>query len=569
MRRALGLAFAASLAIAGCADGRPPPVASPVAHPDPGPIPCVTIVAWNDMHGQLGPDSPVLDTGRVPAGGVVAVADEVELARIEGHAVVALDAGDLFTGPLASTFAEGAPIIEAYNLIGVDAAAIGNHDFDFGPAGNDLVTAPEGTGDEAGLKGPRGALLARMSEARFPFLSANVRKKKGNEAPGWPRHKGAVTIVRGRVRVGVVGYTTQETPATTLKPNVADLDFETSAAANVAREIRALRSEGASPIVLLAHASLEGPLPNMLDDDAPRSGEIDALVRDLEGSKPDIIIAGHRHAWMVGRVRGVPIVSSDHHGVGVAKIRYCKSTEGAALTLEGIERRVAFAYSKPRTALGLRVKEAMDQWIARVAPIAQADVATIPRECAPKAPSGTRMADQVAEATRARIGVAAAPPAGVPVVGLTNIGSLRAPLAAGKVKFEDVFTVAPFENTVASCVTTRRGLVRLIENALAKDSSRERFPLGIAGVSVRIKRAPSGKPSLVALAIEGEQKPLRDDAPVAIALSDFVLLGGDDLMDGVACSSKATSQARIRDVWRAQLERERACDGPSKNVIVE
>ncbi len=51
--------------------------------------------------------------------------------------MVLLDAGDEFTGPLPSTMAEGAPVVEAYKILGVDAAAIGNHDFDFGPVGYD------------------------------------------------------------------------------------------------------------------------------------------------------------------------------------------------------------------------------------------------------------------------------------------------------------------------------------------------------------------------------------------------------------------------------------------------
>src|SRR4051812_4994044 len=85
---------------------------------------CLSIVGWNDMHGTLDPDEAMIDTGRVPAGGVVAIADQVSAIRATGDTVVVLDAGDLFTGPLESTLAEGAPIIDAYRVIGVDAAAV-------------------------------------------------------------------------------------------------------------------------------------------------------------------------------------------------------------------------------------------------------------------------------------------------------------------------------------------------------------------------------------------------------------------------------------------------------------
>ena len=566
-----GLALAA-LASAACVEAPPPahgvPALTGVAHPEPAR--CLSIVAWNDLHGQLGPDDPLVDTGRLPAGGVVALADQVADVRATGDAVVLLDAGDLFTGPLASTMAEGAPVIEAYRILGVDAAAIGNHEFDFGPVGYEAVTARPGLGDEAGREGPRGALLARMAEAPFPFLSANLHRTGGAET-GWRNHRASVTIRRGGFDVGVVGYTTRDTPTTTLAPNVVGLDFATSAAPRVAAAIRALRAEGSAPVVLLAHASLDGVLPQALGDDTDPLGEVGALMRDLGADLPNVVVAGHRHAWMLGRVRGVPIVSSDQHGVGLARIRYCRPPSGpGGPRLVDVERRLAVATAPPRSALGARVAEAMAPWEARVRPVAEAPVAALSRECANKAPNGTRMGDQVAHATADHVADAAAPPPGTPVVGLVNAGALRAPLPAARVRYADLFNVIPFENTVAACGTTRRGLVRLIDNALRKDSARERFPFGIWGATVRVKRGEGGRLSLVALAIAGEKEGAGDDAPVWLALSDFILTGGDGLLEGVACAPAATSQTRVREAWRALLAREGGgCDGASRSVIVE
>jgi 5'-nucleotidase len=566
----LTLPLLAAAIAASCAEPPPPPVAPPptpqaVTPAQPAPR-CLSIVAWNDLHGQISPDDPVVDTGRVPAGGVVALADQVAAIREGSDDVVVLDAGDLFTGPLVSTLAEGAPVIEAYDLIGVDAAAIGNHEFDFGPVGPD-VTAKPGAGDDAGPNGPRGALLARMAEARFPFLSANLHRRNG--APlGWPNERASTTITRGAWHVGVVGYTTQETPSTTLPPNVADLDFAAGAATSVAREIHALRAAGAAPVVLLVHASLEGDLPQALADDRPRTGEMDRIVRDLGPDLPDVIVAGHRHAWMLGRVRGVPIVSGDQHGVGLERIRFC--AEAGAPRLVDVQRVTAMA-GAPRTDLGRKVAAAMDPWVARAKPIMEAPVTTHTGECSPRAPGGTAMDDQVARATADHVADAAAPPAGVPVVGITNVGAIRAPLPPGPVRYDAVFTVIPFENTVAACGTTRAGLVRLLENALKKESSRERFPLGISGAQVTVKRAPDGSLSLVKLVVAGETKEsTKPDAPVWIALSDFVLYGGDRLLDGVTCAPAAPSQTRIREAWKGLLARESGgCEGSSKNVIVQ
>jgi 5'-nucleotidase len=561
-------AFLAALALAACAETSPflANAPAPAAAPQPG-ARCLSVVAWNDLHGQLGADDPVIDTGRVPAGGVVALADQVSAVRATGDAVVVVTAGDEFTGPLASTMAEGAPVIEAYKILGVDAAALGNHDFDFGPVGYDKVTAPPGVGDEAGPNGPRGALLARMAEAPYPFLAANLQKK-GGAPTGWPKHKAWTMVERGGFKVGVVGYSTEDTPATTLKPNVADLDFTTNAAARVAQAIREARAQGAAPVVLVAHASIEGDLPASLGDTAPHPGELARLTAGLGADKPDVIVAGHRHAWMLGRVSGVPIVSSDQHGVGLARIRFC-AADGGAPKLENIERRTAMAVTPPVSELGAKVAAAMAPWEQRVKAVAETKVGTLPRICEPKGPNGTVFADQVARATVENIAAAAAPPPGVPVVGLTNIGALRAPIGPGPIDFHDLFTVLPFENTVAACGTTRAGLVRFVENALKKDATRERFPFGVSGAHIKVKRAADRTLSLVGIEIDGQPRDAKDDAPVWLAISDFMLEGGDDLLQGVACKPGVASQSRIRDAWRKVIEREKTCDGASRNVIVE
>ena len=176
-------------------------------------------------------------------------------------------------------------------------------------------------------------------------------------------------------------------------------------------------------------------------------------------------------------VRGVPIVSSDQHGVGLARIRYCRGADERAPRLADIERRVAVATTPPRSELGAQVAAAVAPWEAKVKPVAEAPVATLAKECAPRALNGAAMGDQVARATAERLADAAAPPAGVPIVGLVNTGALRGPLPAGVVRYGDLFTVFPFENTVAACGTTRRGLVRFIENAIREGVLARAVPL--------------------------------------------------------------------------------------------
>lgn len=561
--------------LAACSAATRPVTPPPIPRPS-----CLSLVTWNDMHGQLGPDDVQVDATHVPAGGVIAVADQVSAVRATGDAVVVLDAGDLFTGPLDTTVAEGAPIIDAYNVMGVDAAVIGNHEFDFGPVGYARVTAPPNVGDEAGADGPRGALLARMHSARFPFVSANIRRTDGRPL-AWPNMQASVHVARDGFDVGVVGYSTKETTTTTLKPNVDDLSFADGASASVATEIRRLRAGGASPIVLLAHASLDGELPQLLDDAADpdaqgarRTGELAALLDGIPAAdRPDVIVAGHRHQWMLGRVRGVPILSSDQHGVGITRIRYCRAGgDGVSKPhLDGVERRVAMASARPTSELGRAVAAAVAPFQANVKRDAETVVATLHAPCPARALNGTALAEQIARAIAESSNTLAAPPAGVPVVAIMNSGGIRAPLRAGPLRYGDVFTTSPFENSVAMCATTRAGLAHAVANAIGTQDARERLPFGISGAKVALLRHVDGTLVLESIAFDGDTRgrnSARDDDPVWLAMPDFLLWGGDGLLAGVTCTNTKTSQLRVRDAWRKVIAREQTCDGPPKNVLV-
>ena len=573
MRCALGSScFAFALLLLAACETPPPAV------PTKGPAAssCLSIASWNDLHGQLVPDEVQLEVNRVPAGGIVALADQLAAVRATGDAVVTLDAGDLFTGPLESTLAEGAPVIDAYNVMGVDAAAVGNHEFDFGPVGYARVVAAPNVGDEGGADGPRGALLARMAAARFPFLSANVHRTGGG-ALGYPHLLPSTHVRRGGFDVGVVGYSTVDTPITTLKPNIVGLDFATNAAASVAAEVHALRASGASPIVLLAHASLDGVLPQELDDGSDpegqkRTGELATLVdRMPEADRPDLVIAGHRHHWMVGRLRGIPIVSSLYHGVGLTQVRYCRAPGATTPRLERIDRRVALPSTTPSTPLGHAVATTIAPWLARVQEQADRVITTLARPCPSRAADGTALAEQNARAIAEQCGAAAPAPPGVPVVAFVNAGMLRVPLRAGPVRFRDVFATAPFENGVAVCATTRRGLERTIANSIRSPEAREQLTFGIAGAKVLLARGADRSLTVRRVLLDGAVRgvPERDDDRVWLAVPDFILWGGDALLDGVECTSSATSQLHVRDAWRAALAREQACDGPPKNVVIE
>jgi 2',3'-cyclic-nucleotide 2'-phosphodiesterase/3'-nucleotidase len=112
-----------------------------------------------------------------------------------------LSGGDMWTGPALSTWYEGESMIDVMNAMGYQAAAIGNHDFDYGQE----------------------SLRARHAQASFPFLSANIRRKDGGSVPDFALP--FTTLNVNGINIGLIGLTTVETPVDTQPDFVADLDF--------------------------------------------------------------------------------------------------------------------------------------------------------------------------------------------------------------------------------------------------------------------------------------------------------------------------------------------------------
>ncbi len=124
------------------------------------------IIGTTDLHGRVFPNDG--RGGLALLGGYLRNLREARAA--DGGAVLPLDAGDTFQGRIASNLSEGALVVDAYNALGYDALAIGNHEFEY----RAVDTAVRGDGPQDGPPDMRGALKAAAARARFPFLAANV-----------------------------------------------------------------------------------------------------------------------------------------------------------------------------------------------------------------------------------------------------------------------------------------------------------------------------------------------------------------------------------------------------------
>src|SRR4029079_5512229 len=226
----------------------------------------------------------------VMRGGLAYVASAVRRAAAECPPpqciTLLLDGGDEFQGTPASNFAFGRPVVEIFNRLGYAAAALGNHEFDWG----------------------QDTLRARMHQARYPFLSANVRDTLGRAVP-WIRRD--TLVVRDGLKVGIVGVRTRQTAPSPRASNVVGLRFDDPAPV-VDTLTRALRARGADVVVVVAHA---GAFCDRTGENAC-AGEIVDLAQHL--TQPvDAIISGHTHSLVNSIVNGIPIVQGRSSGQAI------------------------------------------------------------------------------------------------------------------------------------------------------------------------------------------------------------------------------------------------------------
>ncbi len=160
----------------------------------------LVILEVNDTHGHAWAYNEWHDPN---IGGFAAIASVVNQVRAEAKAngwdFLFLHAGDVNTGMPESDLLYAKPDIEALNAMGLDAMAIGNHEFDH----------------------PWSILMRQMTWANFPFLSANVVYKGTDETLGLPY------IIKKfpDLKVAILGLTTKTTEYIGNPANIGLYDF--------------------------------------------------------------------------------------------------------------------------------------------------------------------------------------------------------------------------------------------------------------------------------------------------------------------------------------------------------
>jgi 5'-nucleotidase / UDP-sugar diphosphatase len=240
----------------------------------------LTLLHTNDFHGRLEPDASLRGGAAYLAGAINQVRDEVGPDN-----VALLDAGDVYlAGPAISQLLLGESTIDVYNLMGYDAAAFGNHEFDKGQE----------------------ELAIRVAQSDFPWLGANV-VLEGTEwdLPPWAQPYELLEV--GGITLGVLGLAGEETPEVTLLGTTAGLVFKdlTDTILHYYDEVMTQ----ADAMVVLVHMGTA--------DSGPYDGLVSVATALQAAGKPvDLMIGGHQHQALFSPVYvgDTAIVSAGHSG---------------------------------------------------------------------------------------------------------------------------------------------------------------------------------------------------------------------------------------------------------------
>ena len=524
----------------------------------------VVIVGTTDVHGWFNGhvETPPGGGEGVVWGGLPVLATHIEaLRRVHGGRVLVVDSGDMFQGTLESNLFEGEAVVHGYNAIGYAAAAVGNHEFDFGPVGPEPI--PRKRGDDE-----LGALKRNAELATFPMLSANMIEKATGKTPKWARPSTMVRV--GGARIGIIGLSTPDTPAVTMSINVESLSFTDPVAATIA-EARKLREQGADAVIVIAH--IGGRCTDLSDEHVLASCDMQMEAMDLLQSLPpqtiDAFFAGHTHANMRHYVNGVPAVQGlamsrefstvdlwiDPAANRVTKSEMRKPTMICSFVYEGTEAcdpRTAPKGAKlvPRVFGGgivqpdMRLAAVLDPYLRRVAAKRDSKVGInvrtpFIRSYAGESPLGNLLADALRKSAGADIG-------------MMNSGGIRTDLQVGDLTYGDIFALSPFDNYPALVILTGAQLVDL----LRATSTGQRGIMQVSGLRYTVDASKKGLDRLQSAEL-ANGTPIDPEKLYTVIMPDFIAAGGDgatEVMKGVPADRIQTSfAAPIRDVLIEQL----------------
>ena len=254
----------------------------------------ITILHTNDHHGHFWRS----EYGEYGLSAQKTLVDGIrrEVAA-EGGSVLLLSGGDINTGVPESDLQDAEPDFRGMNLIGYDAMAVGNHEFD----------------------NPLTVLRQQEKWAKFPFLSANIYQKSTGER----LFKPWAIFTRQDLKIAVIGLTTDDTAKIGNPEFFTDIEFRKPAeeAKVVIQELQM----NEKPDVMIATTHMGHYDNGNHGSNAP--GDVE-MARSLPEGALAMIVGGHsqdpvcmaaENKKQVDYVPGTPCAPDKQNGIWIVQ----------------------------------------------------------------------------------------------------------------------------------------------------------------------------------------------------------------------------------------------------------
>lgn len=469
----------------------------------------LTVLHTNDVHARV----QEMDryggqcTNKDCFGGVARMKTKVQEIRNQFPNTLLLDAGDQFQGTLWFHHFGGNITSTTMNELGYDCMALGNHEFDLKIDG----------------------ILPFLKDVQFPVLSANIDTSKEPSISPFVA-KSHVTLVGGQ-QIGIVGYTTKDTPIISSPESLIFNDEVTS----VRTEVQKLTSQGMNKIIALGHAGFE----------------VDKRVAEI--ADVDIVVGGHTNTFLytgtppsndkpVGEYPHVVQKSGGDQTLVVQDYAFGKylgflqvkfDDNGKIITFGGNPILLNSSIPKDTDLKGKidllysAIEESNQKTIGRALVTLDGQTCRL-RECN----LGNAIADgfvyqnlkDADDINGTRV-----------YISLVNAGSIRASIDRGQIILGKLYEVQPFRNTIDTIQLQGRYLRQALEHSAA--SYNESYPDGgflqVSGLRIKYNINKPVNQRVVEVKVLcadcdiPEYKLLDDNKMYGIILSNFLLTGGD------------------------------------------
>ncbi len=328
----------------------------------------------------------------------------------ENSKFLVLSGGDVWTGPAISTWFKGESMIDVMNAMHYSAAAIGNHEFDFQVS----------------------TLKARISQANFPFVSANIRLKSNGQTPDFVQ---PYTIVeKNGVKIGIIGLTAMNTIYSAFPDYVKDYNFIDYATA-IRETVPAAKGAGAQLLIIVGHICKS------------EMAELSSVASELGIS---LIGGAHCHEVVNEKVNGVQLIEAGSYLRNYVRVNIkfnmdkgnVESVTASVLPNQG---------STPDPTVAATVatwEEKETEQLSEVIGYVQNRIAN----------GSTPMYNMIADSW-----LHAFPNADVSI---SNTGGVRQSIEAGEITLGDIVGVLPFENSIVQLKLTGKQLKDSLNSSL-------------------------------------------------------------------------------------------------------